>query len=53
MSDFLQFEDVSKHYGAVKAVDHVSLSVKQGEFFLAAGAERLRQDDAAADPGGV
>lgn len=37
MSDFLQFEDVSKHYGAVKAVDHVSLSVKQGEFFSLLG----------------
>ena len=32
MSEFLEFVDVSKHYGAVKAVDHVSLSVKQGEF---------------------
>ncbi|HOO19868.1 MAG TPA: ABC transporter ATP-binding protein [Kiritimatiellia bacterium] len=37
MSDFLQFEDVSKHYGTVKAVDHVSLSVRQGEFFSLLG----------------
>ena len=37
MNEFLKFEDVSKHYGAVKAVDHVSLSVKQGEFFSLLG----------------
>ena len=37
MSEFLEFEDVSKHYGAVKAVDHVSLAVKQGEFFSLLG----------------
>jgi spermidine/putrescine transport system ATP-binding protein len=37
VSDFLQFEDVSKHYGPVKAVDHVTLSVKQGEFFSLLG----------------
>jgi len=37
VSDFLQFEDVSKHYGTVKAVDHVSLSVRQGEFFSLLG----------------
>ena len=37
MSEFLQFEDVSKHYGDVKAVDHVSLTVKQGEFFSLLG----------------
>lgn len=37
VSDFLKFEDVSKHYGAVKAVDHVTLSVKQGEFFSLLG----------------
>ena len=37
MSEFLEFQDVSKHYGAVKAVDHVSLSVKQGEFFSLLG----------------
>ena len=37
MSEFLVFEDVSKHYGPVKAVDHVSLTVKQGEFFSLLG----------------
>ncbi len=37
MSEFLQFEDVSKRYGAVKAVDHVSLSIRQGEFFSLLG----------------
>jgi spermidine/putrescine transport system ATP-binding protein len=37
VSDFLQFEDVSKSYGAVRAVDHVSLSVEQGEFFSLLG----------------
>ena len=37
MSEFLEFVDVSKHYGAVKAVDHVSLSVRQGEFFSLLG----------------
>jgi spermidine/putrescine transport system ATP-binding protein len=37
VSEFLQFEDVSKHYGDVKAVDHVSLTVKQGEFFSLLG----------------
>ncbi|HPT15841.1 MAG TPA: ABC transporter ATP-binding protein [Kiritimatiellia bacterium] len=37
MSEFLEFEDVSKHYGAVRAVDHVSLTVKQGEFFSLLG----------------
>jgi len=37
VSEFLQFEDVSKRYGAVKAVDHVSLSIRQGEFFSLLG----------------
>ncbi|MDR0994404.1 MAG: ABC transporter ATP-binding protein [Verrucomicrobiota bacterium] len=37
MSEILEFVDVSKHYGAIKAVDHVSLSVKQGEFFSLLG----------------
>ncbi|HOE01288.1 MAG TPA: ABC transporter ATP-binding protein [Kiritimatiellia bacterium] len=37
MSEFLEFQDVSKHYGDVKAVDHVSLTVKQGEFFSLLG----------------
>ena len=37
MSEFLEFVDVSKNYGAIKASDHVSLSVKQGEFFSLLG----------------
>jgi len=37
MSEFLQFEDVTKCYGAVKAVDQVSLAVKPGEFFSLLG----------------
>jgi len=37
VSEFLEFEDVSKHYGPVKAVDQVSLTVKQGEFFSLLG----------------
>jgi spermidine/putrescine transport system ATP-binding protein len=37
VSDFLEFKDVSKHYGKVRAVDHVSLSIKKGEFFSLLG----------------
>ena len=37
VSEFLEFRDISKHYGDVKAVDHVSLEVKQGEFFSLLG----------------
>ena len=37
MSDFLEFNDVSKHFGKVRAVDHVSLSIKKGEFFSLLG----------------
>ena len=37
MSAFLEFQDISKHYGPIKAVDHVSLSVNQGEFFSLLG----------------
>lgn len=37
MTDFLEFRDVSKHFGAVKAVDHVSLSIRKGEFFSLLG----------------
>jgi len=34
---FLEFRDVTKTYGRVHAVDHVSLSVKKGEFFSLLG----------------
>ena len=37
MAEFLEFEDVSKYFGAVRAVDHVSLSVRKGEFFSLLG----------------
>lgn len=37
MSEFLEFVDVSKRYGEVHAVDHVSLSVRRGEFFSLLG----------------
>ena len=37
MAEFLEFDNVSKHYGPVKAVDGVSLSVKKGEFFSLLG----------------
>jgi spermidine/putrescine transport system ATP-binding protein len=37
LAEFLEFEDVSKHFGAVRAVDHVSLSVRKGEFFSLLG----------------
>jgi spermidine/putrescine transport system ATP-binding protein len=35
--DFLEFENVSKNFGSVRAVDQVSLSVKRGEFFSLLG----------------
>jgi spermidine/putrescine transport system ATP-binding protein len=37
VSDFLEFKDVSKHFGKVRAVDHVSLSIRKGEFFSLLG----------------
>jgi spermidine/putrescine transport system ATP-binding protein len=37
VAEFLEFENVSKHYGKVRAVDGVSLSVKKGEFFSLLG----------------
>ncbi len=33
----IHFENVSKHYGAVKAVDNVSLTINAGEFFALLG----------------
>lgn len=35
--EFLEFEDVSKYFGRICAVDHVSLSVRKGEFFSLLG----------------
>ncbi len=37
MSEFLEFENVSKSFGAIRAVDGVSFSVKRGEFFSLLG----------------
>ncbi|MBN1270259.1 MAG: ABC transporter ATP-binding protein, partial [Kiritimatiellae bacterium] len=37
MKDFLVFEDVSKSFGSLKAVDHVSLSINRGEIFSLLG----------------
>ena len=33
----VEFEDVSRHYGTVKAVDAVSLVIPEGEFFSLLG----------------
>jgi spermidine/putrescine transport system ATP-binding protein len=35
--DFLVFDDVSKHYGAVRAVDHATVSIRKGEFYSLLG----------------
>jgi spermidine/putrescine transport system ATP-binding protein len=37
MADFLVFENVTKHFGSVRALDHVSLSVRKGEVFSLLG----------------
>ncbi len=37
MDDFVRFENVSRHYGPVRAVDGVSLTIKKGEFFALLG----------------
>ena len=37
MSEFLEFQNVSKRFGNVQAVDNVSFSVKRGEFFSLLG----------------
>jgi len=35
--EFLEFENVSKYFGSIRAVDQVSLSIKRGEFFSLLG----------------
>jgi len=45
--------DVSKRFGAVAAVDHVSLDIRRGEFFSLLGAQRVREDDAVAHDRGA
>ena len=37
MSEFLEFQGVSKRFGHVRAVNNVSFSVKRGEFFSLLG----------------
>ena len=38
MSDnFIDIKNISRHFGSVKAVDNVSFSIKQGEFFSLLG----------------
>jgi spermidine/putrescine transport system ATP-binding protein len=37
MEDFVRFDNVSRHYGPVRAVDGVSLSIRKGEFFSLLG----------------
>ncbi len=37
MAEFLEFQNVSKAFGPVQAVDGVSLSIKRGEFFSLLG----------------
>lgn len=37
MAEFLEFVDVSKSFGRLRAVDHVSLSIRRGEFFSLLG----------------
>ena len=36
-SDFLEFKNVSRHFGAIRAVDQVTLSIRQSEFFSLLG----------------
>jgi putative spermidine/putrescine transport system ATP-binding protein len=37
MTDAIEFKDVSRHYGDVKALDGVSFTVQEGEFFSMLG----------------
>lgn len=37
MHDFLSFEHVAKHFGSMRAVDGISLSIRQGEVFSLLG----------------
>jgi ABC-type Fe3+/spermidine/putrescine transport system ATPase subunit len=49
MSEFLEFQGVSKRFGAIQAVDKVSLEIKKGEFFSLLGPDngtriRIREE---------
>ena len=48
----LAFEDVAQAYGALRALDGVSLTIAPGELVCLLGPFGLRQDDAAAGRGG-
>lgn len=37
MSEFLEFQDISKRFGSIQAVDGISLGIKKGEFFSLLG----------------
>ena len=37
MAEFLEFRNISKHFGSVPAVNGISLSIQQGEFFSLLG----------------
>ena len=37
MNSAIRFSGVSRHYGAVKAVDNVNLDIAEGEFFAMLG----------------
>jgi len=36
-NDFVSLTDVSKHFGSVVAVDHLSFTISRGEFFSLLG----------------
>ena len=40
----VEFYGVSRHYGQVRAVDDVTISVAEGEFFLNARPKRIGQN---------
>lgn len=44
MTYAVEFDDVSRLYGDVRAVDGVTIAIRDGEFFFHAGAVRLRQN---------
>jgi spermidine/putrescine transport system ATP-binding protein len=37
LSEFLEFQDISKRFGSIQAVDGISLGIKKGEFFSLLG----------------
>ena len=41
MTYAVEFQNVSRLYGDVRAVDGVSIGIRDGEFFLDAGSVRL------------